>query len=193
MVKIYVVDNGGQWTHREWRTLRDLEVDTKIIQNVTSYDDLVKEKINGLVLSGGAPRIGLEDELGNTAEYLEKADFPILGICAGHHYMGRFFGGKVKPSETPEFGKIELTILKQDPLFEGVPEKSIVWESHNDEVSILPDNFEILAESKSCKIQAMKHQSRLIYGLQFHPEVEHTEYGERIFNNFVKICEKNDF
>jgi GMP synthase (glutamine-hydrolysing) len=190
MVKIYVVDNGGQWTHREWRTLRDLDIDTKIVPNTISFDDLVKEGINGLVLSGGAPRIGLEDELGNTAEYLEKIDFPVLGICAGHHFMGRFFGGKVLPSKTPEFGKIELNIIKKDPFFDGVPEKSIVWESHNDEVSELPNNFEILANSESCNIQAMKHKDKPFYGLQFHPEVEHTEFGKHIFKNFVKICDK---
>ena len=190
MVKIYVVDNGGQWTHREWRTLRDLEVETKIVPNTISFDDLVKEDIDGLVLSGGTPRIGLEDDLGNSGEYLEKADCPILGICAGHQFMGRFFGGLVTPSTAPEFGKVELTLVKEDSLFEGVPEKSIVWESHNDEVSQLPDDFETLAKSENCKIQAMKHKSKSIYGVQFHPEVEHTEYGEQIFKNFVKICER---
>jgi GMP synthase (glutamine-hydrolysing) len=190
MVKIYVIDNGGQWTHREWRTLRDLDVETKIVPNTISLNDLLKENIDGLVLSGGAPRIGLEGNLGNCGEYLEKADFPILGICAGHHFMGRFFGGVVKPSEMPEFGKVELKIIKQNKLFDRVPEKSIVWESHNDEVTKLPRVFEILAESESCRIQAMKHQNKSIYGLQFHPEVEHTEFGERIFNNFVKTCRK---
>jgi GMP synthase (glutamine-hydrolysing) len=190
MVKIFVVDNGGQWTHREWRTLRDLEVDTKIIANTTSYNELIMEKIDGLVLSGGAPRIGLEDDLGNTSEYLEKAEFPILGICAGHHFMARFFGGKVKPSNTPEFGKIELKILKKDSIFNKVPEISIVWESHNDEVCELPNEFEILADSENCKIQAMKHKKKPFYGLQFHPEVEHTEYGEMIFSNYILICKK---
>jgi GMP synthase (glutamine-hydrolysing) len=190
MVKIYVIDNGGQWTHREWRTLRDLEVDAKIVPNTMSFNDLSKDEIDGLVLSGGAPRIGLEDTLGNTAEYLEKADFPVFGICAGHHFMGRFFGGKVLPSKLPEFGKIELTILKQNTIFEGVPEKSIVWESHNDEISELPNNFEVLARSENCDNQAMKHKDKPFYGLQFHPEVEHTEYGEQIFKNLVKICEK---
>ena len=190
MVKIYVVDNGGQWTHREWRTLRDLEVDTKIVPNTISFEELVKENIDGLVLSGGTPRIGLEDDLGKSGEYLEKANFPILGICAGHHFMGRFFGGLVTPSKAPEFGKVELILLKQDSLFEAVPEKSIVWESHNDEVSQLPDDFETLAKSENCQIQAMKHKSKSIYGVQFHPEVEHTEYGEQIFKNFVKICER---
>jgi GMP synthase (glutamine-hydrolysing) len=191
MVRIYVVDNGGQWTHREWRTLRDLEVDTKIVPNTISFTDLSKENVDGLVLSGGALRIDLESKLGNCSEYLEKAGFPILGICAGHQFMARFFGGKVEPSKVPEFGKIELTLLKEeDMLFEGVSKKSIVWESHNDEVTVLPKDFEILGESESCKIQAMHHKEKPLYGLQFHPEVEHTEYGEQIFKNFVKICKK---
>ena len=189
MVKIFIIDNGGQWTHREWRTLRDLDVETKIKPNTTPFNDILKENLNGLVLSGGAPRVGLNDELGNSGKYLENADIPILGICAGHQFMGRFFGGKVSESKIPEFGKIELTITKRNKIFEKVPEKSIVWLSHNDEVSKLPKDFEILARSENCKIQAMKHKNNLFYGLQFHPEVEHTEYGEQIFKNFVKICE----
>jgi len=189
MVRIYVIDNGGQWTHREWRTLRDLDVDTKIVPNTTSFSDIVKDSVDGIVLSGGAPRIGLESELGNCSEYLEKADFPILGICAGHQFMSRFFGGKAEPSKIPEFGKVILTLVKQgDPLFEGVSDQSIVWESHNDEVTVLPKDFECLAESESCKIQAMHHKTKPLYGLQFHPEVQHTEYGEQIFQNFVTLC-----
>ena len=190
MVKIYVVDNGGQWTHREWRTLRDLGVESKIVPNIISFKTLIFEDINGLVLSGGTPRIGLDGTLGNCSEFLEKANFPILGICAGHQFMARFFGGEVKPSRIPEFGKIELNILKSDPLFKGVPKKSIVWESHNDEVTILPNDFELLGLSENCKIQAMKYKKKPFYGLQFHPEVEHTQYGEQIFKNFSKICEK---
>ena len=193
MVKIYVIDNGGQWTHREWRTLRDLDVETKIIPNTASYEEIIKDGIDGVVLSGGSPRIGIQSNLGNCAEYLDKADFPVLGICAGHQFIARHFGGDAKPSKIPEFGKIELTILKDNKLFEKVPKKSIVWESHNDEVTKLPKNFELLGESENCKIQAMKHKNKPFYGLQFHPEVEHTEYGEQIFKNFVNICENIDF
>jgi len=189
MVRIYVIDNGGQWTHREWRTLRDLEVQTNIVPNTTLFKDLQKENIQGLVLSGGAPRIGLDGGLGNCAEYLEKADFPILGICAGHQFMARHFGGEVKPSMIPEFGQVEMTLIKDDDaLFEGVLKKSIVWESHNDEVTVLPKDFVRIAESVNCKIQAMRHKKKLLYGLQFHPEVEHTKYGEQIFKNFIKLC-----
>src|SRR5512136_773172 len=158
MVKIYVVDNGGQWTHREWRTLRDLEVETRIVPNTTPLKDLLQEDIQGLVLSGGAPRIGLNGSLGNCAEYLDHAKFPILGICAGHQFMARHFGGKVQPSEIPEFGQIELSLcIDTEPLFKGVPKKSIVWESHNDEVTQLPKQFLTLGESENCKIQAMRH------------------------------------
>ena len=193
MVKIIVIDNGGQWTHREWRILRYLGVDTKIVPNTASFQEILDENVDGLVLSGGAPRIGIEGDLGNCSEYLEKADFPVLGICAGHQYMARFFGGEVVPSTIPEFGKVYLTILKKDIIFDGVPKKSVVWESHNDEVSKLPNVFEVLAESENCKIQAMKHRDKPFYGLQFHPEVEHTEYGERIFKNFVKICKNLEY
>jgi len=191
MVRIYVVDNGGQWTHREWRTLRDLDVDTKIVPNTAPFKEISAERVDGLVLSGGAPQIGLQKELGNCREYLEKADFPILGICAGHQFIAQFFGGKVKPSKIPEFGKIELTLGKEDNmLFKGVPKKSIVWESHNDEVAILPKDFEVLGKSENCEIQVMHHKEKPLYGLQFHPEVEHTEYGKLIFKNFIEICGK---
>jgi GMP synthase (glutamine-hydrolysing) len=190
MVTIYVIDNGGQWTHREWRTLKYLKVDTKIVPNTTPYDVLLESHVDGLVLSGGAPRVGLQPKLGNCDEYLAKATVPILGICAGHQYMAQYFGGKATPSKIPEFGKIELTILHDDELFVGVPKTIIAWESHNDEVSVLPKDFDHLAESETCRIQAMKHRKKLLYGVQFHPEVEHTEHGEQIFNNFVHMCKK---
>jgi GMP synthase (glutamine-hydrolysing) len=191
MVRIYVIDNGGQWTHREWRTLRDLDVETNIVPNTTLLKDLEKENIQGLVLSGGAPRIGLDSKLGNCAEYLDNAEFPILGICAGHQFMARHFGGEVKPSILPEFGQVELTLCNMDdPLFKGVSKKSIVWESHNDEVTVLPKDFILLAESENCKTQAMRHKKNQFYGLQFHPEVEHTQYGEQIFQNFIQLCKQ---
>lgn len=191
MVRIYVVDNGGQWTHREWRTLRDLDVDTKIVPNTAPFKDISDKNVDGIILSGGAPRIGLQKELGNCREYLEKADFPILGICAGHQFIAQFFKGKVSPSKIPEFGRIELLLIKEgNAIFNGVPKKSIVWESHNDEVSVISNDFDILGKSKNCEIQAIRHKEKPFYGLQFHPEVEHTEYGELIFKNFIKICEK---
>jgi len=190
-VKIFVIDNGGQWTHREWRVLKYLGVETRIFPNTTPFEELVKEGADGLVLSGGAPRIGLNEQLGRCGEYLEKGDFPILGICAGHQFMARFFGGKVEPADVPEFGKIELIIDEDHEIFEGLPKKSVAWASHNDEVTIVPEEFVILAHSKDCKVEAMAHKSRPLVGLQFHPEVEHTEFGVEIFKNFIDICREN--
>ena len=110
---IDVVDNGGQWTHREWRMLRYLKVDTKIIPNDTPVEEL--RTLDGLILSGGAARIGLTGELGNCAEYL-KLEIPILGICAGHQFMARFYGGDARESPQPEFGAMEIELL-EDGLF----------------------------------------------------------------------------
>jgi len=189
MTKIYVVDNGGQWTHREWRTLKYLNIDTKIIKNTIKFDEIYNEKVDGLVLSGGSPRIGLEGSLGNCGEILDKSEIPIIGICAGHQFIARHYGGKVKPSKIPEFGKVELIAYKNDFILKNINKKSIVWESHNDEVTKMPDSFINLAKSENCKIQIIKHKNKPIYGFQFHPEVEHTEFGIQFFKNFIEICE----
>ena len=183
-----MVDNGGQWTHREWRVLRYLGVETKIIPNTTSFKAL---NVNGLVLSGGAPRIGTEAlGLGNTNKYLDKANFPILGICVGCQFMAIHFGGKAGPAETPEYGKTKIFVDEENDLFKSLPKSFFVWESHNDEVKRLTEDFEILAHSKNCAVQAFKYLKKPFYGVQFHPEVEHTEYGYDIFKNFLKVCEE---
>lgn len=190
MAKIFVVDNGGQWTHREWRVLKYLGVDTKILPNTTPAAELRDEGVQGLVLSGGAPRVGLADALGNCGQFIDQLSIPILGICAGHQYMARHFGGAAAPGGS-EFGasKLILNGAADSGLFEGVPKESTVWESHHDEVSVVPADFEILGSSEKCRVQAMRHRERPVFGLQFHPEVEHSEYGATIFRNFVRLCE----
>ncbi|UCD93142.1 MAG: GMP synthase subunit A [Methanobacteriota archaeon] len=187
-MRIFVVDNGGQWTHREWRVLKYLGMETEIIPNSSPYEDL---DVDGLVLSGGAPRVGLDTEkMGRNGEYLEKAVFPILGICAGHQFMAIYFGGKAEPAGIPEFGKTQVVVDEEDELFVDLPVSFQAWLSHNDEVSELPQDFISLAHSNNCKHQAMKHTKRPLYGVQFHPEVEHTEHGYEIFKNFLKVCEE---
>ncbi|MEM4160503.1 MAG: GMP synthase subunit A [Thermoplasmata archaeon] len=188
-MKIYVVDNGGQWTHREWRVLKYLGVETQIVANTTATEKLADA--DGLLLSGGAPRIGSEmEKLGNVGEYLEKLQIPILGICVGHQYIALHFGGRAGPARVPAYGKVEITVENADELFDGLPRKFVVWESHNDEVQVVPEVLEILASSENCRVEAMKHRKRAIYGVQFHPEVEHTQHGEEIFRNFIKVCRK---
>ena len=183
---IEVVDNGGQWTHREWRMLRYLGVDTQIIENTIAVDDL--RKLDGIILSGGAARVGLTGELGNCGAYLEL-DIPILGICAGHQFMAGFYGGSAAEATTPEFGAATITLVNGGgKMFVGTPETQTVWESHNDEVDVVPDGFFITASSESCKVQGMENQQGDRFGLQFHPEVNDSEYGKEIFQNFIDIC-----
>lgn len=183
---IDVVDNGGQWTHREWRVLRHLGVDTMIIENTTPNDDL--RELDGLLLSGGAARVGLTGELGRCGEYLEL-DIPILGICAGHQFMARHYGGDAREAPQPEFGAMQIELVEGGGiLFEGTPETQVVWESHNDEVHPVPDDFTITASSASCNVQAMQNDDATRFGLQFHPEVNDSEYGTEIIKNFVSHC-----
>jgi len=188
-MRIDVFDNGGQWTHREWRVLRYLDVETNIIPNTTRFEDL---KVDGLVLSGGAPRIGTEAmKLGNTADILDRADFPILGICVGMQYIALHFGGKADSAEIPEYGAVDITVDEPDDILAGIKSPFKAWESHNDEVKVLPKEFACLAHSENCRVQAFKHKKKPYYGLQFHPEVEHTEQGSDMFKNFVEICRKH--
>jgi GMP synthase (glutamine-hydrolysing) len=188
-VKIWVVDNGGQWTHREWRVLRYLKVDTEIVSNDTPVADLEAAGLDGILLSGGAPRVGVDGRLGACGDYLDRLDIPILGICAGHQFMARHFGGEAAPGQTPEFGAVEMEVLEEGDILRDVPKRSIVWESHHDEVSVVPDSFKVLARSETCPVQVMRHKERPLFGMQFHPEVEHTQAGVTMFRNFVRICE----
>ena len=184
---IDVVDNGGQWTHREWRVLRYLGVDSMIIENTTPIDEL--RELDGLLLSGGAARVGLTGELGKCGEYLEL-NLPILGICAGHQFMARHYGGDAREAPQPEFGAMQIELQNGGGiLFAGTPEVQVVWESHNDEVHLLPDGFVITASSPSCIVQAMENDGGTRFGLQFHPEVNDSEYGTDIIKNFVSHCQ----
>ena len=188
VIVIDVIDNGGQWTHREWRELRYLGVDTRIFPNTTPLDEL--RELDGLILSGGAARVGLTGKLGNCGDYL-SLQIPVLGICAGHQFMARHYGGDAGEAPKPEFGAASITLVDDGgPLFIGTPRSQIVWESHNDEVTITPPGFRIVAFSDSCEVQGMENEALDRFGLQFHPEVNDTEHGSTIFENFVAICRR---
>tara|TARA_B100000575_G_C22921349_1_gene534481 strand:- start:97 stop:690 length:594 start_codon:yes stop_codon:yes gene_type:complete len=187
-IVIDVIDNGGQWTHREWRMLRYLGVDTKIVSNNTPLEQI--RDVDGLILSGGAARVGLTGELGRCSEYL-TLEVPILGICAGLQFMAGFYGGTAKEAPKPEFGAAMITLSEDaGPFFDGTPITQTVWESHNDEVGDVPTGFRVTASSTSCNVQAMQNEENTRFGVQFHPEVNDSEYGEMMFRNFVNICKR---
>ena len=165
-----------------------LGVDTKIVPNDTPVAQL--DGLDGIVLSGGAPRVGVDPgKMGRNGEYLDSFAGPILGICAGHQFMAKHLGGDAAPAKVPEFGKSVVKVHQPDVLFQGLPDRFEVWESHNDEVTLLPPGFAALASSPNCNIQAMRHREKPLFGLQFHPEVEHTQFGADIFRNFLTVCE----
>ncbi|MCD6414899.1 MAG: GMP synthase subunit A [Candidatus Diapherotrites archaeon] len=188
-MKILVVNLGGQWTHRIWRRLNYLGCESAIIEPDTPIEKL--GDVDGLVLSGGAVRIGSGGEkiVKHVASYLDNLGKPIVGLCAGHQFMAIHFGGTSEPAKIPEYGQVEIEVLNENDLFKGIPKKFTAWASHNDEVTSAP-GFEVLAKSRDCKIEAMRHKKMPLYGIQFHPEVEHTKYGEKIFENFVGVCKR---
>ncbi|MFG1530131.1 MAG: GMP synthase subunit A [Thermoplasmata archaeon] len=185
-MRIVVIDNGGQWTHREWRVLRDLGADARILPNTQAPADL---DADGYVLSGGALSLGGSETLGRVAEWIDGVTVPVLGICAGHHFLARHFGGTVARG-APEFGRVDLTLdLPEHPLVEGFPNPWPVWASHNDQVVRPPAQWRILAHSATCAVEAMAHPSRPFFGVQFHPEVEHTVRGTELFARFLRFCD----
>jgi GMP synthase (glutamine-hydrolysing) len=187
-MRIPVLDNGGQWTHREYRVLRDLGVDSRIVPNTTPFEQL---DADGIVLSGGALSLeGADTPLGRVAEWIDRVPVPVLGICVGHQFLGRHFGGVVRRAD-PEFGRVDLTVDDPaHPLFQGLPDRLRVWASHNDQVVRLPPGWRGLAHSPSCRFEAMAHPDRPIVGVQFHPEVDHTEHGREILERFVGLCRR---
>ncbi len=184
-LKIVVVDNGGQWTHREYRVIRDLGASVRIAPNTSDPSSIADA--DGLVLSGGSPSVGLEPEkMGREGEYLDTFGKPVLGICAGHHFIAYHYGGETGRGRSSEFGKARLSVISGHGILEGVPEEFTVWESHSDEVRKPPEGFEVLARTEDCPVEAMMSTDMPVYGIQFHPEVEETENGIRIFTNFLR-------
>ena len=182
MTRILVVDNHGQFTHLEHRMLRDLEgVETDLLDNETPPEDI---DADGLVLSGG-PSI---EETGNSADYLDL-DMPVLGICLGMQLIAAELGGEVDEGDYGGYADVNVTILDEDdPLVGSLAPETRVWASHADEVTALPEGFERTATSDVCDIEAMSDTDRDLYGVQWHPEVAHTERGEEVFENFRDIC-----
>jgi GMP synthase (glutamine-hydrolysing) len=182
MTRIVVVDNHGQFTHLEHRALRDLGVDSEVVDNTTPAGDVTAD---GVVLSGG-PDI---DRTGRCGEYLDR-DWPVLGICLGMQFMARELGGAVGPGDYGGYADVTVEITDdRDPLVGSLAPETRVWASHADEVVEVPPGFERTARSDICAVEAMSDTDRDRYGVQFHPEVSHTERGQEVFENFLAVCQ----
>ncbi len=187
--KIIILDFGGQYAHLIASRIRH----ENVLAEIYNPDDpeILKnfENVKGVIFSGGPQNISEESTLNCDPKIFEK-NIPILGICFGHQFVNHFYGGKVIGAETKEFGPTEVEITENScPLFANIPAKSIFWMSHGDEVGVLGKGFEPVAKTKIGANAAVWNRAKNIFGIQFHPEVTHSEFGNQVLRNFLNICD----
>ena len=188
--KIIVLDFGSQYTHLLARRVRELGVYSEIMPPTAPASKLKKAK--GIILSGGPQSVYDKDAVPFNPKIF-SLKIPVLGLCYGQQLIAQELGGRVEQGETREYGTAEMT-AKESQLFSGLPTRFRVWMSHGDKVNKLPKGFENTGSTRDCENAAVADESRKIFGLQFHPEVTHTEHGLKIISNFVFTvcgCKKN--
>src|SRR3989338_4800109 len=187
MEKIVVLDFGSQYSHLICRRIRDFSVLAELVPYDISLDELKKLEPKGIIFSGGPSSVYISDAHMPAKEIFEMK-LPILGICYGHQLIVNNFGGKVKRANK-EYGSSLLTIDNDSDLLSGLGKSIRAWMSHGDEAEQIPKNFEVIGHTESAKAAAIANMEKSIYGIQFHPEVVHTEQGTEVLKNFVlKIC-----
>ncbi len=186
---ILVMDFGGQYSQLIARRVRDLNVYCEIKSYRTPAEKITAcGGYKGIIFSGG-PNSVYADRAPCCDKKVLELGIPVLGICYGAQLMAKLLGGDVAKSDLREYGKTPVKTEVGTDLFSDMPEKSVCWMSHTDYISKVPKGFNITAVSKSCPAAAMEDSARKLYATQFHPEVEHTEYGQQILKNFLfKIC-----
>ena len=187
---ILIVDFGSQTTHLIGRRLRDLGIKIKIINPENAIFEIKKENPKGIVLSGG-PASVYEKGSPTIDKKIFALDIPMLTICYGMQLTSHLLGGKVV-SGKKEYGPSVLKLnskKKKSKIADGLPKKFTIWMSHGDEVLTMPKNFSIAGSTEHVPYAFVVDEKKKYYGLQFHPEVEHTEYGTQILQNFIDICE----
>ncbi len=186
---IIILDFGSQYSELIARRIRESLVFSEVLAHTTSAADIVtKYKAKGIILSGG-PSSVFDENSPQCDPAIFTCGIPVLGICYGMQLMAKQLGGEVKKGLKQEYGKANLYIDNNFDLFEGLWLEMLVWASHGDEVSRLPDGFNILGHTPNCAIASMGNKERNLYAVQFHPEVAHTPKGIDVIQNFVyQIC-----
>ena len=189
--KVIVLDFGGQYNQLIARRVRECSVYCEIKPYSTPLEEIKAEKPIGIIFTGG-PNSVYEESSPKVDPEIFKLGIPILGICYGCQLIAYTLGGKVSPAQSDsarEYGKTETYFDTSCPLFKGLPEQSISWMSHGDYMSDLPTEFALVAHSDACPNVAIADVERGFYGVQFHPEVNHTRYGKQMIKNFLfEIC-----
>ena len=187
MDKIVVLDFGSQYSHLICRRIREFSVYAELVPYDISYEELQKLNPTGIIFSGGPSSVYSSDAPIPENKIFDM-NLPLLGICYGHQLIVNKFGGKVKRANK-EYGSSLLTIDSDKDLLNGVGESVRAWMSHGDEAEQIPEGFKVIGHTEGAKAAAIASEEKSIYGIQFHPEVVHTEQGTEILKNFVlKVC-----
>lgn len=186
--RVLVLDFGSQTAQLIARRVREQNVFCQIVRHDLSADRIKELNPKGLILSGG-PASVYAAGAPQPDPQIFNLGVPVLGICYGMQLAARAHGGEIKPGQNREFGRTSVTISQPDPLLAGLPTTFVAWMSHGDQAEALGENFISLATTETCPAAAVKHRTLPIYGLQFHPEVTHTEHGGKLLANFVRgVC-----
>lgn len=185
---IIVLDFGGQYNQLIARRVRDLNVYCEVLPFDTPIEKIKEKNPKGIIFTGG-PNVVTNEGAPIVDKEIFNLGVPILAICYGCQLMGYLNGGEVGKADQKEYGKTELFVNTENPLFDGFTEKSICWMSHTYYITKVPENFEIIAKTETCPTASIYNKDKNLYGVQFHPEVVHTEFGNNLINNFLyKIC-----
>jgi len=185
---VAILDFGSQYAQLIARRVREQKVYCEILPCTIRPDDLAARKPKGIILSGG-PASVYADNAPTCSEKILDLRVPVLGICYGMQLGCKMLGCNVTPAEGREYGRAHATVVRDGDLFAGLPETLEVWASHGDHVSLVSDEFEVLAQTPNCPNAAVRHKKRNFYGVQFHPEVVHTPRGGEVLGNFLyRIC-----
>ena len=190
--KVLIIDFGSQFTQLIARRIREFGVFSEIISHKKiNSSKIIRQNIGGIILSGGPLNVYQNDKFTFDKKIL-KLDIPVLGICFGHQILSKELGGRVKRSKNREFGLATITKVSSSILTKNFFNKkniSNVWMSHADQVSKMPKNFKIVASTKNSKLTIIENTKNSFYGVQFHPEVTHTQKGKILLHNFIfLIC-----
>ncbi len=187
--KILIIDFGSQYTQLIARRVREASVYCEIVSHTLEAAKVIEERPSGMIFSGGPDSVYQKGAPSIHKEILEL-DIPILGICYGMQIMAHLLHGMVERGETREYGRTNIRITKKDKLFLGLKEDQLVWMSHGDRITSLPEGFSVTAGSEFNPIVSISDEKRKRYGIQFHPEVIHTKNGMKIIKNFLfHICQ----
>ena len=185
---VAVLDFGSQYSQLIARRIRECNVYSRITPYNIKASELAEENLKGIILSGGPASVYSEDAPLCDPE-IYNLGVPVLGICYGLQMTMKLHGGDVARSNAREYGKAELQLTKECALLQGIPEEFVVWMSHGDKVLSLPEGFEPVAKTANTEYAAVQNTEKEIYGIQFHPEVVHTQNGTAIIKNFCHgIC-----